>query len=110
MHGYTVVDQDAKDTLDNTISNCSIPHAGFNSFMMKYISKRWTQQIDKQLHEIHSLVGKTPCFYRQNWKEQIVLTRCRIGHSRLTNIYLLKNKERPKVFCVIPIIPLIMFN
>ena len=44
---------------------------------------------------MHSLVGKTPCSHCQNRKEQVVLTRCRIGHSRLTHSYLLNNEERP---------------
>ena len=55
---------------------------------MKYILQRWQgswdQQIYNKLHEIHSLVGKTPRDYSQNRKEQVVLTRCRIGHSRLS--------------------------
>jgi len=46
------------------------------------------------LHEIHSLVGKTPCSYGQNRKEQVVLSKYRIGHSRLT--HLLNNEERPE--------------
>jgi hypothetical protein len=46
-----------------------------------------------KLHEIHSLVGKTPCSYGQNRKEQAVLTRCRIGHNRLTHSYLLNSEE-----------------
>ena len=41
---------------------------------MKYILKRWQdrwdQQIYNKLHEIHSLVGKTPCSCGQNRKEQ----------------------------------------
>ena len=28
--------------------------------------------------------------------EQVVLNRCRIGHSRLTNSYLINNEERPE--------------
>ena len=65
---------------------------------MKYILTRWQdswdQQIHNQLHE-HSMVGKTPCCsYGQNTKEQVVLTRCRIGHRRLTHNYLLNNEER----------------
>jgi hypothetical protein len=38
--------------------------------------------------EMHSLVGRTPCSYGQNRKEQVVLIRCRIGHCRLTHGYL----------------------
>ena len=34
--------------------------------------------------------------YGQNRKEQVVLTRCRIRHSRLTHSYLLNDEERPE--------------
>ena len=67
---------------------------------MKYILKRWqdswNQQIHDKLHEIHSIVGKTPCSYGHNRKEQLVLTRCRIGHGKLTHSSLLNNEERPE--------------
>ena len=36
----------------------------------------------------------TPCSYGQHRMEQVVLARCRIGHSRLTHSYLLNNEER----------------
>ena len=68
--------------------------------IVKYILKRWQdswdQQIHNKLHEMHSLVGKTPCSYGKNRKEEVVLTRCGIGHSRLTHSYLLNNEERPE--------------
>jgi hypothetical protein len=98
IHGNTVVDQEGKDALDKPISNCSIPYTDFKPFIVNYILKlwqdSWDQQIQNKLHEIHSLVGKTPCSYSQNRKEQVVLTRCRIGHGRLTHSYLLNNEER----------------
>ena len=75
---------------------------------MKYILKRWQDSRDQQIHnllyELHSIVGKTPCSYGQNPKEQVVLTTCRIEHRRLTHSYLLKNDERQEGFRVIPII------
>ena len=86
--------------MDDPLSNCSIPYTDFKPFIMKYILKRWQdswdQQIYSKLYEIHSLVGKTTCSYGQNRAEQIILTRCRIGNSRLTHIYLLSNEERPE--------------
>ena len=86
--------------MDDPVSNCSIPYTDIKPFIVKYILKRWQdswdQQIHNKLHEMHSLVGKTPCCYGQNRKEQVVLTRCRIGHSRLTHGYLLNNEERPE--------------
>jgi ribonuclease HI len=100
IHGKTVVDKEAKNALNDPESDCSIPYNDFKPLIMRYILKRWQgswdQQIYNKLHEIHSLVGKTPCSYGQNWKEQVVLTRCRIGHSRLTHSYLLNNEERPE--------------
>jgi hypothetical protein len=33
--------EEAKDALDNPISNCSIPYTYFKAFIMKYILKRW---------------------------------------------------------------------
>jgi hypothetical protein len=42
----------------------------YTDFIMQYILKcwqdSWDQQIYNKLHEIHSLVGKTPCSYDQN--------------------------------------------
>ena len=100
IHGNTVVDREAKNALDDPVSNCSIPYTDIKPFIVKYILKRWQdswdQQIHNKLHEMHSLVGKTPCSYGQNRKEQVVLTRCRIGHSRFTHSYLLNNEERPE--------------
>ena len=100
IHGNTVVDQEAKIALDDPVSNCSIPYTDIKPLIMTYMLKRWQdswdQQIYNKLHEIHSLVGKTPCSYGKNRKEQVVLTRCRIGHSRLTHSYLLNNEERPE--------------
>ena len=73
IHGNRVV---------HLVSNCYIPYRDFIPFIIKYISKLWQdsrdQQIHNKLHDIHYLVGKTPCSYGQNRKEQVVWTRCRI--------------------------------
>jgi hypothetical protein len=86
--------------LDNPESNCSIPYNYFKPLIMEYILKRWQcswdQQIYNKLHEIHSLVGKTPLSYGQNRKEQVVFTIYRICHNRLTHSYLVNNEERPE--------------
>jgi hypothetical protein len=100
FHGNTVVDREVKNALDDLVSNCSIPYTDFKPFIMKYILKRRQdsrdQQIHNRLHEMHSIVGNTPCSYGHNRKEQVVLTRCRIRHGRLTHSYLLNNEERPE--------------
>ena len=42
------------------------------------------------------MVVKTPCCYGHNRKKQVVLTRCRIRHSRVIHCYLLNNEEQPE--------------
>jgi hypothetical protein len=73
IHGNTVVDREAKNALDDPVSNCSIPYTDIKPFIVKYILKRrqdsWDQQMHNKLHEMHSLVGKNPCSYGQNRKE-----------------------------------------
>jgi hypothetical protein len=54
---------------------------------MKYIIKCWYDSWEI-VHEIDSLVVKTLYSYGQNHKEQVVLTRCRIGHGIVTQSYL----------------------
>ena len=94
IHGNTVVDQEDRETHWVILYPIVLFHTDFKPFIMIYILKRWQyswdQQIHSKLHEIHSLVGKTPYSYGPNLKEQVVLTRC-IGHSRLTHCYLLNN-------------------
>jgi hypothetical protein len=63
------------------------------------MSAEHRQHPHSKLHEMHSLVCMTPCSYRQNRKEQVVLTRCRIDRSRLTHSHLLNNEERPECIC-----------
>jgi hypothetical protein len=40
--------KEAKDALDNPISNYSIPYTDFKPFIMKYILKRWQDNWDQQ--------------------------------------------------------------
>jgi hypothetical protein len=100
IHGNTVIDREAKNPLDEPVSHCSIPYTDIKPFIVKYILKRWQDSWDQQIHnklrEMQSLVGKTPRSYGQNRKEQVVLTRCRIGHNILAHSYLLNNEERPE--------------
>jgi hypothetical protein len=45
IHGNTVVDWEAKNALDDPVSNCSIPYTDIKPFIVKYILKRWQDNI-----------------------------------------------------------------
>ena len=81
------------DALDNSISNCSIPHTNVKPLIMKNILKRWQylwdQEINRKLMgKKHSLLGEIFCSSGQNYKERVVLTRCRIDCGRFTQLFI----------------------
>ena len=41
IHGNTVVDREAKNALDDPVSNCSILYSDIKPFIVNYILKRW---------------------------------------------------------------------
>ena len=47
-----------------------------------------------KLHEIKPVLGKNT-MYRSLRREEVVLTRLRIGHTRLTHSYLLEREDQP---------------
>ena len=73
IHENTVVDREAKNALDDPVSNCSILYADFKPFILINILKRWQdswdQKIYNKLHEVHPIVGRNPCSYGLNRKE-----------------------------------------
>lgn len=100
IYGNTVVDQEAKDALDGEIADCPVPYTDMKPLIAKYISKiwqdKWDLQVHNKLHGIQSDVGKHADSSGKNRKEQVVLTRCRIGHTRTTHSYILNSDERPE--------------
>jgi hypothetical protein len=63
--GTQVVDQEAKDTLDDRVSNCSIPYSDFKPFMINYILKRWKDSWNQHIHKI-------PCSYGQKQPDVVL--------------------------------------
>ena len=61
--------------------------------------ERWDQQVDNKLNAISSIIQpyKTNSLSR---KEEVIIHRIRIGHTRLTHSYLMERKPLPSChFC-----------
>jgi len=56
--GTQVVDQEAKDALDDRVSNCSIPYSDFKPFMINYILKRRKDSWNQHIHKIPRSYGQ----------------------------------------------------
>ncbi|MES9994020.1 MAG: reverse transcriptase domain-containing protein, partial [Candidatus Thiodiazotropha sp.] len=101
IRGNELADKEAKTALNLPESVFRIPHTDFKSQIHKYVKLKcqanWENQIHNKLRQIkpdfHSKVSIS-----SNRKEQTVLTRCRIGHTRISHSYLLTNDVAP--FCI----------
>ena len=101
IKGNEAADVKAKASLDLEISNFKLPRTDFKPFINRYILSKWLLSWDRatfnKLHEIKPVLGKNN-IYRSLRREEVVLTRLRIGHTRLTHSYLLKREDQP--FCI----------
>ena len=101
IKGNEAADVKAKASLDLEISNFKLPCTDFKPFINRYILSKWQLSWDRatfnKLHEIKPVLGKNN-IYRSLRREEVVLTRLRIGHTRLTHSYLLKREDQP--FCI----------
>ena len=101
IKGNEAADVKAKASLDLEISTFKLPCTDFKPFINRYILSKWQLSLDRatfnKLHEIKPVLGKNT-IYRSLRREEVVLTRLRIGHTRLTHSYLLKREDQP--FCI----------
>ena len=95
IRGNEATDVKAKTSLDIGISNLILP---FKPFINRYILSKWQMSWDRatfsKLHEVKPVLGINT-IYRSLRREEVVLTRLRIGHTRLTHSYLLKREDQP---------------
>ena len=98
IRGNEAADIKAKTSLYLGISNVTLPCTDFKPFINRYILSKWQMSWDRatfnKLHEVKPFLGKNT-IYRSLRREEVVLTRLRIGHTRLTHSYLLEREDQP---------------
>ena len=60
--------------------------------MKKLWQTEWDLAVNNKLHAIKPLIGEQPSASRSVRKEEVVMSRLRLGHSYLTHSYLLKGE------------------
>ena len=102
IRGNELADLEAKSALSLMIRNFKIPYSDFKSNIRQYINNKcesiWEKQTHNKLNEIKPYFDSKCAFSNYCRKEQTKITRCRIGHTRLTHSYILKNEQAP--FCI----------
>jgi ribonuclease HI len=101
--GNEKADKKAKESLQKDTLPISIPYTDLypqiKLFLFRRWQRHWDEQINNKLHFISPMIDtKPPSSTRR--KDQVVLSRVRIGHCRLTHSPLMERKPLPKcMFC-----------
>ena len=101
--GNEIADRKAKDSLQLNMSTFEIPFNNFKPLINKYILSEWQKSWDtatfNKRHAIKPVVGNNSSAIRNVRREDVVITRLRIGHTRFTHSYILNREEQP--FCIV---------
>ena len=99
IKGNEMADQEAKDALNMDIANVKIPFTDkkqqINEFIMSECQTKWQQCFNNKLLTIKPNFNDKYHFYCKR-KDQVILTRCRIGHSKFSHVHLLNNERAPQ--------------
>ena len=102
IYGNEKVDKNAKESLNLDQTDFKIPFNNFKPFINKYIFNKWQSSWNEtcfnKLKEIEPVVNHHRIVPKLSRREEIILARLRIGHTRLTHSYLLKREEQP--YCI----------
>ena len=107
ISGNEQADKAAKSALRLDIFDMLIPASDFKPCIQKCIKdiwqESWTSDKFNKLRSVMPVLGSWSPMPRQHRREEIVITRCRIGHTKLTQSYLFEKVEQPEcVFCFTP--------
>ena len=102
IYGNEKVDKNAKESLNLDQTVFKIPFNNFKPFINKNIFNKWQSSLNEtcfnKLKEIEPVVNHHRKVPKLSRREEIILSRLRIGHTRLTHSYLLKREEQP--YCI----------
>ena len=102
IYGNEKADKNAKESLNLDQTDFKIPFNNFKPFINKYIFNKWQSSWNEacfnKLKEIEPVVNHHRIVPKLSRREEIILARLRIGHTRLTHSYLLKREDQP--YCI----------
>ena len=99
IRGNEAADMAAKESLDQDITASQVPYTDLKSHINHFISSKWQERWsscrDNKLFQIKPTLGEWPgC--RRSRKEEVVLSRLRIGHTYFSHSYILRREDPPE--------------
>ena len=85
----------------NIDTHFRVPYTDLKVKTKEYINQKWQNFWDKypnnKLYKVKPIIGNwNMCPVKLNRKEEVILTRLHIGHTKLTHSYLLLGEEQPE--------------
>ncbi len=107
IHGNEEADKAAKSALNLNEAKMKLPFTDFKPLINQYIHSKWqaswNSMTSNKLFSIKPTLGDSLLSYKAIRREEVVLARCRIGHTHITHSFILKREEQPEcVFCQEP--------
>ena len=100
VSGNERADLAAKSTFDLSPDDISIPYTDLKPQINKFFLTKWQQcwnnNINNKLFQIKPILGEWRPAFRKSRKEQVILSRLRIGHTSLTHSFILKQRQPPQ--------------
>ena len=100
IKGNEKADKLAKEALKLEVTKIQIPYTDLKSKINIYIRRKWQMSWDlnpvNKLYQHQSVIKPHNTIPLTKRRDDIVLTRVRIGHSHLTHSYLLAAEELPR--------------
>jgi kelch-like protein 2/3 len=101
IRGNERADASAKASLSlSTAASLKIPAKCFYPYANKLYTKEWQEhwkkQTENKLYAVNPTIGRIPKLKGLGRREQTIITRLRIGHTRLTHSYLMSADSPPE--------------
>ena len=97
IRGNEAADMAAKESLNQNITASQVPYTDLKCHINHFIShkwqERWSSCPDNKLLKIKPTLGVWPSGFRNSRKEEVVLSRLRIGHTYFTHSYILRQED-----------------
>ena len=95
-----MVDKQTKTSLSLEPTSFKIPFSNFKPSINTYMLEEWqtscNYSIGNKLLDIKPTIGEYQSVVRNIRREEVVLARLRLGHTRVTHSYILQGEEQPQ--------------
>ena len=100
IRGNEAADMAAKESLNLDITASQVPYTDLKCHINHFISNKWQERWsscpDNKLFKIKPTLGEWPPGFRNSRKEEVVLSRLRIGHAYISHSYILRQEDPPE--------------